>query len=89
VPEVLCYQQIVLTQTEHSQPPAATNSRYSKSITNCAIVAPFVDRLYVLDNSVDNADAQLLFRAVAGFLAKQYVPVNPWAEVIYQSVNRR
>jgi predicted ABC-type ATPase len=70
----------------HGVPIPKIISRYSKSITNCAIVAPFVDRLYVLDNSVDNADAQLLFRAVDGVLAKQYVPVNPWAEIIYQSV---
>ena len=55
-------------------------SRYQKSIINCSLIAPIVDRLYVYDNSVDNAMATLQYRLSNGVLVKQYVDeVVGWA----------
>lgn len=58
-------------------------SRYYKSITNCEIIAPVVDRLYVYDNSVDGNDAMPLFRLSNGVLGKMYVEELPeWSRNI-------
>lgn len=68
----------------HDVPITKIISRYDKSIANCAALAPYVDRLYVYDNSVDDEDARLLFRLSDGDLAKKYelnLPV--WAETIF------
>lgn len=47
---------------------------------NCEIIAKFVDRLYVYDNSVDGRDAMPLFRLSNGVLGKMYVKELPeWA----------
>ncbi|MBD5414890.1 MAG: AAA family ATPase [Bacteroides sp.] len=55
-------------------------SRYYKSIRNCKTVSSIVDRLYIYDNSVDNADARPLFRLSLGQIAKQYTTDIPdWA----------
>lgn len=68
----------------HDVPITKIISRYDKSIANCCIVSEFVDRAYVYDNSVENMDAQLLFRLSNGKLVKQYVDVIPrWALPIY------
>ncbi|GHT12508.1 hypothetical protein FACS189426_15980 [Bacteroidia bacterium] len=56
----------------HDVPIQKIISRYYKSIANCAYLAPLVDRLYVYDNSVDNAFAELLFRVNDGMLVKRY-----------------
>lgn len=67
----------------HDVPITKIISRYDKSIANCAALAPYVDRLYVYDNSIDDADAQLLFRLSDGKLAKKYEGNMPtWAEAI-------
>ena len=71
----------------HDVPIQKIISRYYKSMANCAVAAPLVDRLYVYDNSADNAPPALLFRANAGRLTKQYVPVNRWAEDILKAVS--
>lgn len=64
----------------HDVPITKIISRYDKSIANCAALAPHVDRLYVYDNSVDDAEAQLLFRMSEGDLVKKYVETLPeWA----------
>lgn len=58
-------------------------SRYQKSIINCNFISEFVDRLYVYDNSIDNAVATLQFRMSNGVLAKQYVDdIADWAKKI-------
>ena len=72
----------------HDVPISKIISRYSKSIINCGLLAPIVDRLYVYDNSVEDAFPQLLFRAVDGKLTKQYVPIRDWANVIFRAVRR-
>jgi hypothetical protein len=43
-----------------------------------------VNRLYVYDNSIDNAFPTLLFRAVEGKVEKVYADVSPWAMGILQ-----
>lgn len=67
----------------HDVPIPKIISRYIKSIANCAEIASEVDRLYIYDNSVDNAKAQLLFRLRNGKIIKQYVKDIPeWAKNI-------
>lgn len=67
----------------HDVPIPKIISRYDKSIGNCAALAPYVDRLYVYDNSVEDADASLLFRLTEGAVAKRYVEEIPdWAKPI-------
>ncbi len=69
----------------HDVPIPKIISRYDKSIGNCAIISRIVDRLYVYDNSVEDADATLLFRMSEGRLVKRYVDELPgWAEKILQ-----
>ena len=48
----------------HDVPISKVISRYYKSIENCKIISPIVDRLYVYDNSVDGEEARLQFRLV-------------------------
>ena len=58
-------------------------SRYQKSILNCKRVAAIADRVYVYDNSVDDAEARLLFRMTDGQLFKRYTDDIPlWAQAI-------
>ena len=67
----------------HDVPISKIVSRYMKSISNCAIVCPLVDRLYVYDNSVNDRDAQILFRMCEGHIVKKYVGQLPdWARNI-------
>jgi predicted ABC-type ATPase len=70
----------------HDVPIPKIISRYFRSISNCEIAAKLVDRLYVYDNSVENASAKLLFRASDGKLAKEYSRIHPWAENIAAAV---
>lgn len=68
----------------HDVPISKIISRYDKSIVNCILLASAVDRLYVYDNSVDDADAQILFRLKDGELIKRYVDNIPsWASRIF------
>ncbi|MBO4944547.1 MAG: hypothetical protein J6C91_04725 [Muribaculaceae bacterium] len=58
-------------------------SRYDKSIANCAALALYVDKLYVYDNSIEDAEALLLFRLSDGELVPGYVVELPdWASAI-------
>ncbi|MCM1515912.1 MAG: zeta toxin family protein [Paraprevotella sp.] len=67
----------------HDVPIPKIISRYDKSIGNCVALAPYVDRLYVYDNSIEDAEAQLLFRLSNGNLVKRYVHDMPaWASPI-------
>ena len=70
----------------HEVPIGKIISRYGKSIANCAQLASVVDRLYVYDNSVDNAAPQLCFRASEGQLSKRYLFVPEWAQSIFERV---
>ncbi|MDR1341788.1 MAG: zeta toxin family protein [Prevotellaceae bacterium] len=66
----------------HDVPISKIMSRYSKSIANCAQAATFVHRLYVYDNSTENAFPKLLFRAADGMVEKTYAEINTWAQEI-------
>lgn len=64
----------------HDVPITKIISRYNKSIQNCKTVSSIIDRLYVYDNSIDDADARPLFRLFNGKLVKQYTTDIPkWA----------
>lgn len=72
----------------HDVPIPKIISRYQRSIANCAIASKIVDRTYVYDNSVENADARLLFRLVDGKLYKTYVATVPeWAKTFFESID--
>ena len=67
----------------HDVPIAKVISRYYKSILNCKRCISLADRVYVYDNSIDDADARLLFRMTDGQLFKQYTDDIPeWATTI-------
>lgn len=67
----------------HDVPIPKIISRYDKSIANCKILSGIVDRLYVYYNSIEDAEARLLFRLSDGELAKRYVEELPnWASTI-------
>jgi predicted ABC-type ATPase len=70
----------------HDVPIRKIIDRYYKSITNCAIIAPLVDRLYIYDNSIENKNAQLLLRASNGVITKEYAKVNKWASLILNAI---
>lgn len=70
----------------HDVPIAKIVNRYYKAISNCTVAARFVDRLYVYDNSVNLADAKLLFRASDGKLEKVYAETNEWALPILEAL---
>ena len=71
----------------HDVPILKIISRYEKAIINAIKVAGFADRAYFYDNSIDNQNAQLLFRTVDGKFAKKYVETFPqWTETIIESI---
>ena len=69
----------------HDVPITKVISRYQKSILNCKYIATKVDRTYLYDNSVDDAEQQLLIRLTDGLIAKRYVNELPeWAKQIIE-----
>jgi predicted ABC-type ATPase len=69
----------------HDVPIQKIISRYEKAIVNAVKVMRFADRAYFYDNSIDNQNAQLLFRTTDGKFAKQYVDTLPeWTETIME-----
>jgi predicted ABC-type ATPase len=72
----------------HDVPIQKIISRYAKSISNCAAVATFVDRVYVYDNSVEHEEPKLLFRANSGRIVKTYHAIHDWAHPIANSLGK-
>ena len=70
----------------HDVPIPKIINRYYKSISNTSIVASFVDRLYVYDNSLDYTPVRLIFRATDGKVEKVYSNVDDWAMPILNTV---
>lgn len=68
----------------HEVPIGKIISRYDKSIANCVQLASVVDRLYVYDNSVNDASPTLCFRASEGVLSRAYAPAPAWAQPIFE-----
>ena len=67
----------------HDVPITKIISRYQKSVLNCKYIATKVDRTYLYDNSVDDAEQKLLTRLSDGLIAKRYVNELPeWAKQI-------
>ena len=67
----------------HDVPIPKIISRYQKSIVNCKRCFGLADRVYIYDNSIDDADACLLFRMIDGQLFKQYTEDIPdWAKTL-------
>ena len=67
----------------HDVPITKIISRYQKSIVNCRRVAVLADRVYVYDNSIEDAEARLLFRMTDGRPFKRYTDDIPeWALTI-------
>lgn len=62
----------------HEVPIGKIVSRYSRSIANCAEIAPEIDRLYLYDNSIDDAEPRLILRASSGAVQKRYVDAPHW-----------
>jgi len=72
----------------HDVPISKIVSRYAKSIRNCAAALRIVDRGYIYDNSVPDADCSLLLRTCDGVIRKQYVEdlelaSHPWARSLH------
>lgn len=72
----------------HDVPISKIINRYYKSINNASLISPFVDRLYVYDNSLEYSSATLLFRANNGVLEKAYTEVSDWAIPIFNTVSK-
>jgi len=70
----------------HDVPIPKIVNRYYKSIANCSLLAPIVDRVYVYDNSIEDVFPELLFRASDGKLTKQYADIRDWSDVIFRSL---
>ncbi len=69
-------------QGGHDVPIGKIVSRYFRSIANCATVAPLVDRLYLYDNSVEDAEAKLVLRASEGKVMRMYQEPPQWVHPI-------
>ena len=73
----------------HDVPIQKIISRYQKAILNAIKVARFVDRAYFYDNSINNQNAQILFRTTNGKVIKQYSDSLPcWADKILKEMIR-
>ena len=71
----------------HDVPITKIISRYTRSLANCVLAARIAHRVYICDNSEDDAPARLLFRTSEGKLIKQYGSINPWAMEILRSIH--
>jgi predicted ABC-type ATPase len=71
----------------HDVPIPKIIDRYSKSIANCAAIAPDVHRLYLYDNTIDGAEPRLVLRASDGVISKRYPgDVPQWMAPIVASL---
>lgn len=69
----------------HDVPITKIVSRYQKSILNCKYISARIDRTYLYDNSIDNAEQCLLLRLSDGVIIKRYVEQLPeWARQIIE-----
>ncbi len=65
-------------QGGHDVPIPKIINRYFRSIAQCALIAPWIDRLYLYDNSIDDAEAALILRAGNGKIIKTYQAAPEW-----------
>jgi predicted ABC-type ATPase len=76
-------------QGGHDVPISKIISRYFRSIANCAMVARHVDRLYLYDNSVEDAEATLVLRAANGQVVRAYQEPPVWMRPIVASLGNK
>ena len=73
----------MLTQPAESHLRDCTLVRWQGGFLNCKRCSALADRVYIYDNSIDDADARLLFRMTDGQLFKQYTDDIPeWAKTL-------
>jgi predicted ABC-type ATPase len=65
-------------QGGHTVPIEKIISRYSRSMANLTAAIRLADRVYVYDNSVDDAEAQLCVRTQEAHLRKIYAALPDW-----------
>ena len=70
----------------HDVPIPKIIGRYYRSLVLCIQALPWLDRAYFYDNSVSEADPELLFRSTEGKLTRQYQEPASWAKEIMQSL---
>lgn len=73
-------------QGGHDVPIQKIVARYFRSIAQCAAVASEVDRLYLYDNSVDDAEPALVVRCAQGQVTRSYQPTHAWMEPILSAL---
>ena len=67
----------------HEVPISKAISRYYSSLENISKAIKIADRVYLYDNSVENAAPRLILRTVDGIRAKQYTDDLPdWVRAI-------
>jgi predicted ABC-type ATPase len=67
----------------HEVPISKTISRYYSSLKNISRAIKIADRVYLYDNSVENAAPRLILRTVDGIIAKQYTDDLPnWVRAV-------
>ena len=67
----------------HEVPISKTISRYYSSLENISKAIKIADRVYLYDNSVENAAPRLILRTSDGITAKQYTDELPdWVRAI-------
>ena len=71
----------------HDVPITKIIARHTRSLANCSVAVPIADRAYIYDNSVEHAQARLLFRMSDGKLIKAYGNINPWALEIRRGID--
>ena len=67
----------------HEVPISKTISRYYSSLENISKAIKIADRVYLYDNSIENAAPRLILRTVDGIIAKQYTDTLPdWVRAV-------
>ena len=67
----------------HEVPISKTISRYYSSLKNISRAIKIADRVYLYDNSVENAAPKLILRTSDGIIAKQYTNDLPnWVHAV-------
>ncbi len=72
----------------HDVPIPKIIARYYRSIANSIQAIMIADRAYFYDNTETNTDPRLLFRVKEGEIEKTYSDISPWAEIIYDSLEK-
>jgi predicted ABC-type ATPase len=62
----------------HTVPLDKILSRYDRSLANLSAAIAIADRVYIYDNSIDDADARLCARTTEGQLRKIYSSLPEW-----------